>query len=131
MVKQKCINYAIRKLDDYRIDYDYTFIHKDKKIVFNLFTGQKNIVKKYDKKLNDYEYEIFHGIIFNLGKSPNKYSYSKVFYEFAYSIYTTSRVAYRILRSVLPFPAESSLRYHFSPIVNAIEKRLTSLDRIE
>lgn len=65
MVKQKCINYAIRKLDDYGIDYDYTFIHKDKKIVFNLFTGQKNIVKKYDKKLNDYEYEIFHGILLN------------------------------------------------------------------
>lgn len=66
-----------------------------------------------------------------MGKNIYHYDYTKLFYEFSYALYTISWAAYRILRSVLPFSAELSLRTWFSPTINCIEKRLTALDGID
>lgn len=126
-LKQRCIKYAMEKLDEKGIDYNYSIFRKDKRIVFNIMTGKKSIFVKEEKQISDYQYDIFKNILTNLGKAVNHYNYTKLFYEFSYALYTTSWAAYRILRSVLPFPAESSLRTLFSPTINCIEKRLNYL----
>lgn len=64
-------------------------------------------------------------------KPVNHHSYTRLFHEFAYAIYTSSWSAIKILSSLLLFPAESSLRTNFSPIIKTIEDRLTNISEIE
>ena len=129
--KQRIINYSIEKMEENGIEYDLSICNKGSHISFNFYQGQHHISQKNSKEINDLQFNIFKNILFNIGKPENHYQYSLLFYELSYAIYTTSWAAYRILRSVLPFPAESTLRTKFSPAVKNIENRLTNINEIE
>lgn len=74
---------------------------------------------------------LIDNLISNLSKNKYRYTYTKEFKEFAYTLYCTSSGCYRILRQAFPFPSESSLRKYFRPFVNEIENRLTDINSVK
>jgi hypothetical protein len=47
--------------------------------------------------------------------------YSKIFYDFAFSISAISSKVYRLIRSVFPFPSLSNVRNEFNPVITKYE----------
>lgn len=59
-----------------------------------------------------------------------KNSYSEEYKAFAYSLYCSSELCYRSLRSHFPLPSESCLRKSFQPAVIDLENHLSSIDDV-
>ena len=49
-IKQRRITYAIKKLDEYNIDYDFSIFSNNTRIAFNIVPKNKSVSFKNEKK---------------------------------------------------------------------------------
>lgn len=89
---------------------------------------QENKKKTVAERMNSSILNEFLEICF---RKSAKNHYSDEFKAFAYSLYCSSELNYRTLRSNFPFPSESCLRKRFQPQVIDFENQLSSIECVK
>ena len=86
--------------------------------------------KKAQTVIDHFNNDILNELVQICFKKTNKVEYSLGFKAFTYSLYCSSELCYRSLRSKLPFPSESCLRKTFQNPLNLLKKQLSSIENV-